>query len=828
MPFILIDKAYTRMIFLLIFWLCLFVPGQLFAQHTAVIRGRVTSSINKPVFSAGITIPGTSTGTVTGKQGYYELRVPANEEITLHVSCLGYESRDLDLQLEGGTTRELNIQLEVSYQDLEEVEIRSAEDRTTTLSRINIKSIRVLPNPSSSIEDLIKTLPGVSSSNELSTQYRVRGGNFDENLVYVNDVEIYRPFLIRSGQQEGLSFVNSDMVSSIEFSAGGFESLYGDKMSSVLDIKYRKPHNFSGSASMSLLGGSLHLEDAPGDQRFTYSTGIRYKTTQYLLSSLETKGEYRPRFLDVQTYMTYQLTPSTEISFLGNISRNSYEFIPETRSTEFGTFRDPLNLVIYYDGQENDNFNIYQGALSALIRPRQDLSLKFIASAFNTRENESFDIQGQYLLNELDNTANSETYGDSILNLGIGTFLNHARNELNAYVWSFSHLGYADAGINKIRWGIRYKHERIFDEISEWEMIDSAGYSLPWSDEAVNLSKIIKSNNNLVSNRLTAYLQDRIEFGPDSLRFFLNLGLRASYWDMNGEFLLSPRATLSMVPKWNRDLVFRLSAGLYYQPPFYKELRYPNGSLNRDIKAQRSIHYVLGGDYVFTAWNRPFKLTAEIFHKSLSDLIPYKVDNVRVEYSAENMASGYATGMDLKLNGQFVPGAESWVSIGLLKTMEDIEGDYYINDEGVRVEPDAYPRPTDQLLNFGLFFQDYFPNNPSYKVHLTFLYGSRMPVTNPLNDRYDQKFRMPSYKRVDIGFSKVLKSKEKSLPEGNPFRHFESIWLSGEIFNLLGVENTISYLWVKTVYNQQNLPGQFAVPNYLTSRRFNIKLTAEF
>jgi hypothetical protein len=546
------------------------------------------------------------------------------------------------------------------------------------------------------------------------------------------------------------------------------------------------------------------------------------------LSSLETKGEYNPNFLDFQTLLTYRLGRKWDLNFLGNVAYNRFHFLPETRRTDFGTYNNPLNLVIYYEGQERDKFDSYTGALTLQFTPSDEVSLKLIGSVFSSIEKENYDVLGEYLINELDNRLGSETYGDSILNIGIGAMHDHARNDLKAYVYSLSHLGTRTVGNRVLKWGVRWQNERIHDKISEWVMIDSAGYSLPYTGEDIRLFRVTRSGNHLFSNRLNSYVQNTWSWERDSVRFFLSTGIRGTYWDMNNEFLVSPRINFSLRPYWQRDVIFRLAMGFYYQPPFYKEMRYPDGSLNTAVRAQRSVHFVLGGDYVFTAWDRPFMFTAEIYYKDLDRLIPYKLDNVRIQYAAENIARGYAVGLDMKIHGEFVPGAASWASFSLMRTREDIVGDFYYDVNGIRVEPGYYPRPTDQICMVGIYFRDYFPRNPDYKVNLNLIYASGLPFSPPDIDRYDLVFRMPSYKRVDIGFSKVLKKEEITLREGNPFRHFRSIWISAEIFNLLGSKNTASYLWVKTVSSQVDAQGTFAVPNYLTGRRFNISLTARF
>jgi len=798
---------------------CLFcLQVNLLSQETGLVNGRVTGSEDMPVFPASIAVSGTALGTVTDENGRFSLRIPAGRDLLLVISHLGYEKLEIPLRLEPGQTLQINRHMVPGIEALDEVTIREHTEGSSTITRIDAKTLDMLPNISGNLESILLTLPGVSSRSELSSQYSVRGGNFDENLVYVNGIEVHRPFLIRSGQQEGLSFINPDMVSSISFSAGGFGAMYGDKMSSVLDISYRRPVEFGASADLSLLGASAHLEGISADRRFTHTSGIRYKTSRYLLGTLETSGEYHPNFLDFQSFLTYRLSPGWELSLLANIASNRYNFVPETRNTDFGTYNNPLNLLIYFDGQEKDRFDSYTGALSAKYSPHRDLSLRFTGSGFNSVEEENYDILGQYLINELDNRFNSDTYGDSILNIGIGTLLNHARNNLNAFVWSFSHAGTSVNGQHTVRWGFRWQNERIFDRISEWELIDSAGYAVPYSGTQITLNEWVRSSRNLNSMRLSSYIQHTYSFGQEGATYYLSGGLRASWWDMNKQFLMSPRINFSVRPEWEHSYIFRFAAGYYQQPPFYRELRYPDGSLNTDVRAQRSVHIVLGGDYEFYAWERPFKFTTEIYYKHLDRLIPYKMDNLRIDYAAENMARGYAAGIDLKIHGEFVPGADSWASLSFMKTVEDNDRD----DAGY------YPRPTDQRMIAGIFFRDYLPQNPDYKVNLNLLYGTGLPFSPPGHDRYDQVFRMPAYKRVDIGFSRVLKRNPGRLAEGRGSGLLKNAWISGEIFNLLGVKNTISYLWIKTVSNQDNVQGRFAVPNYLTGRRFNLRISVKF
>lgn len=820
-----------RLLLILIFFLqTSFLAAQ---EHHAVVYGYIRDTANFPVDLANIALLDSREGTMTSENGFYELALPAQKNMVLVISCVGYHTSRENISLEAGERVALNIILKQDVTNLSEVSISARQERASTFHRIDVADIEYIPGTTGKIESIIKSQAGVSSNNELSSQYSVRGGNFDENLVYVNDIEIYRPFLVRSGEQEGLSFINSDMVQSIRFSAGGYDARYGDKMSSALDITYKTPKKFAASAAISLLGASVHAEGASKSKRFTYLAGYRYKTTSYLLNTLQTSGDYKPQFSDFQTMLSYRISKKIELSFLGNYSSNKYLFIPETRTTEFGTQELPFNLKIYYDGQELDKFNTYLGALSLNIHPNKDLNLKFITTGFQTSEKETFDIQGQYLINELDNTVGSETYGDSVLNIGIGTLLNHARNYLDAYVLSLSHIGTMQNGNHFFKWGVKYQYQDFYDRINEWEMVDSSGYSVPYSGQDINLVKLSKASNHISYDLFNGFIQDTWEKNTEKADYFLTLGLRGSVWNFNRSIMFSPRATFSIQPSWKRDMMFHISSGVYYQPPFYKEMRMPNDSINYNIKPQKSIHLLVGGDYIFDMWNRPFKLTMEAYYKWLEDLIPYKIENVRVSYAGENIAKGYATGLDLKLNGEFVPGAESWFTASLLQTKEDITGDQILvynpeTDDYSYQEAGYYSRPTAQLFTAGVYFQDYLPNNPDYKVHLSGHYGTGLPVSQPNEEQYYTKLRMRPYRRVDIGFSKVLKRDQDMLKAGNPFRYFHSIWLSAEIFNLLGINNEASWIWIKTISNQRGIPGQFAVPNYLTGRRFNVKLTARF
>lgn len=790
------------------------------------LKGLVYNEEGVPLFSANVAILNEQYGTVTDELGRFEIDIPANRTLELIISYIGYQPDTILLNLKPGDIKKATIKLFPVSKTLEEVMVISKYDRTNTLMRIDLKPLEFIPSPSGSFEALLKTLPGVSSSNELSSQYSVRGGNFDENLVYVNDIEIHRPFLIRSGEQEGLSFINSDLISSIQFSAGGFDTQYGDKMSSVLDIKYKRPYSFGGGFTASMLGGAVHLEGLSRNKKLTYIGGLRYKSSKYLLNSLQTQGDYKPSFIDFQTFITYDITKKLEFSLLGNFSSNQFQIIPEQRETSFGTYQQTLNFIIFYEGQEIDHFYTYLGAFTLDFRPISQLSLKLIGSGFTSEEEVTYDILGQYRIDQLDNVIGRKTYGDSIANIGVGTYMEHARNYLSAVVYSIAHKGSYYTNNNNIKWGIKYQIEDIEDKISEWMMIDSAGYSIPYSTSQVNLYEVIKSKNALYSHRLSGYFQNTFSMDRSWAKLFLTTGIRANYWTVNKQLIVSPRAVLSIEPYWTSKLKFHLATGFYSQPPFYKELRDPEGNLYLNLKAQKSIHYVLGSEYQFTAMSRPFIFTTEVFYKDIVNLIPYKYDDVRIQYLPEYKARGYAAGIEFKINGEFVIGAESWASLSIMQTKEDIYRDFYLTAERKVVKPGFYRRPTDQWVNFGMYFQDYFPNNPEYKFHVTFLYGSNLPYGTPDYDRPDINFKMKPYHRVDIGLSKSLLTAK--IRDNRIFRHLKSFWFSAELLNAFGVENQVSYDWIRTVENSYSSANLFGVPNYLTGRRINIKIQASF
>ena len=803
--------------------LILLFPGVIIAQEAEVL-GRITTKDGNPIEFTNIAILDTPGGSTSDSRGYYNLKVPANQQITLVFSYIGYKTQQYNLFLKPGSSKEINISLEQSATELDGVMVVDQQVRNTNLIRLDPKLAQKIPSVSGGIEEMIKTLPGVTSRNALSSQYSVRGGNFDENLVYVNGIEIYRPFLIREGRQEGLSFVNSALVSSILFSAGGFEAKYGDKMSSVLDIKYKRPTSFAGSVNLSMLGAEAHVEGATKNSRFGYLVGARYKTNQYLLKGLQTDGDYQPQFGDVQSLFIYEINKKWDISLLTNYSLNSYKLIPSVRETNFGTITDAYQLRIYFEGQEVDRFETFMAGLSANYNPNPETNLQFIASTFRTSEEETYDILGQYFIGKLETSLGSEQYGDVVEILGVGTYLDHARNYLFANVYNFEHKGSKKIHNKTLQWGARYQREIISDEINEWELVDSAGYSLPtvpFNVGDTNPSRpdmdlyyaLITNDINLNTNRYSGFVQNTFINYWNNARISSNIGIRVNYWDLNKQFLLSPRINLAIDPDWRRDFIFRLAAGYYYQPPFYKELRGFDGQINTNLKAQKSIHFVGGMEVNFLAWKRPFKFVIEAYYKILDDLIPYEIDNVRIRYFAENNAHGYAYGLDMKINGEFIKGVESWASVSFLKTEEDIDGDGlgYI------------PRPTDQRFNFAMFFQDYLPINPTYSMYIKLMYGSGLPYGPPDNNRANDMRRTNSYQRVDLGLSKQLISKKTHFKPKNPLKHFKTMWVSLEVLNLFGRRNTISHLWVTDIKGRQ-----IPVPNKLTGRQLNLKLNITF
>ncbi len=775
------------------------------------IHGKITDSEGKPVEFATVRIAGTVLGTTSGLEGNYSLSCPASDTIRIHFSCIGFreETRTL-IDAKGDVT--LNMRLQLSTEMLRQVEVTELKKQTGSVGTIDASELRKSPDvQGGSVESLITTMAGVTGSNEMSAQYSVRGGSYDENSVYINGIEVYRPQLITSGQQEGLSIINPDLVGAIGFSTGGFPAEYGDKMSSVLDITYRQPQSFEGSLSASLMGGSLSIGQASG--KFSQLHGLRYKRNSSLLSSMDTKGEYDPTFFDYQTSLTWQFSKKFKVSFLGNIGLNQYKFTPQNRTTTFGTTADAKKFTVYFDGHEKDRFDTYFGALSLDYRVNRGTNLQLLASGYLTDELVAYDISGEYWL---DQAGTSDVGGE----LGVGRYHEHARNRLKASVLSLALKG--QTAINPrhtLTYGIGLQSEKIMDRSREWELRDSAGFSLPATGTELRMIYNLASRHDLNSTRFSAFAQDAWKFNTSAGFVTVNAGLRMSYWSFNKELLLSPRLNIGFIPEKSPSWAIRFATGLYYQSPFYKEYRLPvtdgKGNqtieLNSDIKSQRSFHLIAGTDYTFRALNRPFKLSGEIYYKALSNLVPYEIDNLKIVYSGLNESSGYAAGIDMKLFGQFVPGSDSWISFSLMKTSEDLHG--------VKV-----PRPTDRRYSFGMFFTDYFPKFPRLKFALRGIFMDGLPSTSPRSSRDKGYFRMPAYKRVDIGLSYALLSELKEGESRAGFgRHLKSIWLGLDVFNLFDISNVSSYYWVTDVNEIQ-----YAVPNYLTRRQINVRLTIDF
>ena len=804
-----------------------------FAQ-TARVKGIILDESNRPVEEVNVSFEGKSTK--SNENGYYELTVPANQKIQLVFTHISLKKNTVSIQLKPNEDYEFNLVLNDRAEGLGEViVIANNKKRIQGVVTIEPAVIRRIPGANAGVENILKSLPGVSSNNELSTQYSVRGGNYDENLVYVNEIEVYRPFLIRSGQQEGLSFTNSDLVQNIDFSAGGFQAKFGDKLSSVLDITYRRPTKFGASLDASYLGGSVSVEAASKNQKWSAITGVRYRDNSLLVKSQETQTNFRPTFVDVQTNVNF--TPSTrwQFSFLGNISQNKYNYQPLTRQTNFGTISEPIALLVFYQGQEKDRYDTYFGALKSTFKVNDNFTLKLIGSAYQTLEQEYFDIFAEYALGEVDGNIGSESFGDVTYSRAIGTQLNHARNDLDAFIVNTEVKGVHEIKKHQVEWGFKYTREDIRDRIVEWEVIDSAGFSLnppilPPRIEFPNAGdpedvyvgplvpyKNVRAKNFVTIDRFSGYAQWSLKDKLGSSDVWYNAGVRAHEWQISGDniasksqIVFSPRAQFAIKPDWERDIVFRVSGGYYYQPPFYRELRDSLGTVRPSVKAQSSIHFVVGGDYSFKMWGRPFKMVTEAYYKSLSDVNPYTIENVRIRYAANNNAAAFAQGLDFRLNGEFVPGTESWFSFSYLKTKENIDNKGDI------------ARPTDQRLKFAILFQDYMPNMPSLKIYLNLVYNTGVPGGSPsYADPYIYQSRLRDYRRVDVGFNYVFTEKNAQRRDGHWLKKFQDISLGFEIFNMFNNQNAITNTWVRDVYTK----NQYGIPNYLTTRVFNLKLS---
>lgn len=805
--------------------------GSISFGQTATVKGIILDKNNQAVENVNVSCSGI--GTQSNGNGFYEITIPANKVAVIVFSHVSLKKTTISIILKSNESYEFNPVMSDREEQMGEVIITSKNrKRVEGVTTIEPEILRKIPGANAGIENILKTLPGVNSNNELSTQYAVRGGNYDENLVYVNEIEVYRPFLIRSGQQEGLSFTNTDLVQNIDFSAGGFQAKFGDKLSSVLDITYRNPTKFGATLEASFLGGSVSVDAVSKNKKWSAITGVRYRNNSLLVDSQETQTNYTPTFADIQTNINYQASSKWQWSFLGNISQNKYEYQPLTRQTNFGTIDEPMALSVYYEGQEKDKYDTYFGALKTTFKVSDALTLKFIGSVFQTLEQEYFDILAQYRLGEVDSNIGSETYGDVSYSRGIGSQLNHARNDLDALIINAELKGFQEWKKNQFEWGVKYTRESIRDRLVEWEVIDSAGFSInppivilpknnqpytSYTGPLVPYQNVRATNFNDI-NRFSGYAQWSLKSTIGTSEVWYNAGARLHNWKVSGEntdgkaqTTFSPRAQFAIKPDWEKDMIFRLSGGLYHQPPFYRELRDANGVVQPNTKAQQSVHLVLGNDYNFKMWSRPFKLVSELYYKSMTDVNVYTIDNVRIRYAANNNAIAYAQGLDLRLNGEFVPGTESWISFGYLKTEENS------NDRGY------IARPTDQRLKFGLLFQDYMPNIPSIKLYLNLVYNTGLPGGSPsYADPYLYQNRLNDYRRADIGFSKVFIDNTTKVSDKSWFKDFKELAIGLEIFNLFDNQNAITNIWVRDVYSKT----QYAIPNYMTTRVFNIKLNA--
>ncbi len=803
--------------------------------QTATLKGVILDEDNFPIQGANITY--SSLGTLSDENGVYQLSIPADQEIEIMISHLGLKDVKFKIKLEEGQEYELNPVLKTNVEQISEVVISGRERKVVEgITTLDPETIRTTPSANAGVEGLLKSLPGVSSNNELSTQYSVRGGNFDENLVYVNEIEVYRPFLIRSGQQEGLSFVNTDLVRNVDFSAGGFQSKYGDKLSSVLDITYKRPTRLGATVNLSLLGGSVSAGGISKNKKLAGIVGVRYRDNSLLVDARNTETNFQPRFADVQTYISYNITKKFELGFLGNLAINTYDYEPLREQVNFGTLtnNDIQALTVMYQGQEIDRYDTYFGALKGTYSVNDNLTLKFIASGYQTQEQEYYDIFASYALGTVNTDIGSEDLGEVVFSEGVGSQLTHARNDLDALIFNAEHKGTYIADKHQFDWGIKYTSEDIRDRLQEYEIIDSAGFSIrPPVSDFINdqpytpfTSPIVpftnaRAINNAKIDRISGYVQYNIRANIGESEIWANIGVRAHNWNISGEtvnssdsqIVFSPRAQLALKPNWKADMIFRASGGVYHQPPFYRELRDSLGAIRPEVKAQQSIHMVLGNDYSFKMWNRPFKLTTEIYYKKLTDVNPYTIENVRIRYRARNNAEAYAQGLDLRLNGEFVPGTESWVTLGYLKTEENIDDRGYIS------------RPTDQRLKIGALFQDYVPSIPSLKMYLNMVYQTGVPGGSPsYADPYDFQTRLRDYRRADLGISYVVVDQNKRLREGHFMNAFREFSLGFEIYNIFDNQNSITNTFVRDASSQT----QFAIPNFLTPRVFNVRLGMKF
>lgn len=830
-------------------------------SQSATLQGKVLDEKNKPVIGATVILKNKiGVGTATDADGFFKLRVPAEKNLIIEISSLNFISDTQTDSLEKGDVKNVNYSLQPSSYIVPDAVVEAKKEqfrKEEQMVEISVKD-GAIPTTTGDISSFLEGQAFIQKNNELSTAYAVRGGNFDENLVYVNGFEVYRPFLIRSGQQEGLSFINPDMVEKIAFSAGGFQSKYGDKMASVLDVEYKRPYKFGGTFSASLLGANAQIEGTDKSKNFTYALGARYKTSRLLLGALDVNGQYQPTFVDVQGFFTFYTSEKFHLEYITNFALNKFDFTPENRTTQFGLVNFQASFRVQYDQEENssqnDNYNSLMNGVAAVFKPLDKLELRLLASTYNMTEFERFNLLSIYELGEVETDPSKENLGEVKNILGAGAFHEWARNSLFTDIYSLAHKGKYEVKKHQIDWGLTYKHEIIQDELNEWTRIDSAGYNLEQTGEEINFNNVLRPGKfRLQSNRFSGYVQDTWSIG-DTSRLTINYGVRFQYWDINKKFILTPRAQLVYKPKVKKGILeLKAASGLYYQQPFYREMRNLAGEVNTDLKPQKSAHFILGADYSFKAWDRNFRFISEVYYKYLWDNVPYKYDNVLIRYYGTNNSKGYVAGVDFRLNGELAEGLESWVTLSLMSAEEDILDDFFTTYEtsktkieangniisesfdttsSTNVFPGYIAKPSDQRVRFALFFQDYIPKFPYLKVHLNLVLATGLPFGAPNAERYEDVFRTTGYKRFDIGFSASLFNKkireEKGKPISKTFNHLESIWFSFEVFNLFDIENVANYTWVDAFDVRTQTLGQYAIPNNLTNRRFNVKLRVDF
>lgn len=803
---------------------------QVIVAQKATVKGSVKDSDGKAIDNVSISFE--NTGTTTDKDGNYTISITAKKKIKVTFSHVSFITIIKTFDVPKGKTVNYSPRLKQKTEEITEVIVENRKKDAEGIIKIDINKVKKIPGANAGVENILMTFAGVNNNNELSTQYNVRGGNFDENLVYVNGIEVYRPFLVRSGQQEGLSFVNVDMTKNVNFSAGGFQAKYGDKLSSVLDITYRTPTEFAATVDLSLLGGSATVEGRLFNNKVSAIVGIRHRDNGLLVNTKDIETNFDPQFSDIQTFLSYDVNDKFKIDFLGNFSLNKYNYTPITRRTKFGTISEPLELIVYYDGQEKDKYSTIFGALKGTYQVNENLQMSLTTSSYNTQEAEHYDILASYNLGEVDSNLGSQTFGEVEYAEGIGSQLNHARNNLDALISNINLKATYKKNENIFNFGLKYQNEDIRDRLIEWEVIDSVGFSVRPPDHTPNNQpydpfegdivpfQSVRAKNNVQINRISGFAQWSKKDEWNEHEVWYNVGIRAQNWSVKGDGItnaksqtvVSPRAQFAIKPNWEKDMLFRFSTGFYYQPPFYKELRNINGEVQPNVKAQKSIHFVLGNDYSFKIWDRPFKLVTEAYYKHLTDVNPYTVDNVRIRYAADNNATAFSTGFDVRLNGEFVPGTESWVSMGLLSTKENINGRGEIS------------RPTDQRFKMAILFQDYVPTIPNLKMYLNLIFNTGVPGGSPsYADPYAFQSRLNAYKRADLGVSYVLVDANKQFDSGM-LKNFNEFSFGLELFNMFDIQNSITNTWVRDVYSKRS----FGIPNYMTQRVLNFRVNMKF